>query len=67
MLTIARDGESDPVLFDMSTDCKHLIISHAVEKVGAILKKVSIEAIPMLYYLGKVSIKGLYCFKSQKL
>ncbi len=35
-------------------------------KVGAILKKVLIEAIPMLYYLGKVSIKRLYRCKSQK-
>ncbi len=25
-----------------------------------------IEAIPMLYYLGKVYVKRLYCFKSQK-
>ncbi len=29
-------------------------------------KNVSIEAIPMLYYLGKVSIMRLYRFKSQK-
>ncbi len=29
-------------------------------------KNVSIEAIPMLYFLGKVSIKRLYRFKSQK-
>ncbi len=35
-------------------------------KVGTILKKVSIELIPMLYYLGKVSIKRLNRFKSQK-
>ncbi len=35
-------------------------------KVGAILKKVSIEAIPILYYLGKVSVKWLYRCKSQK-
>jgi hypothetical protein len=37
-----------------------------VPKGGAILKKVSIEAIPMLYYLGKVAIKRLYRFISQK-
>ncbi len=41
-------------------------IHSSTTKVGAILKKVSIEAIPMLYYLGKVSIKQLYHFKSQK-
>jgi hypothetical protein len=29
-------------------------------------KKVSIEAIPILYYLGKVSVKWLYHFKSRK-
>jgi hypothetical protein len=39
MLTIARDGESDPVLFDMSTDCKQLIISHVVDKGGRDSKK----------------------------
>ncbi len=29
-------------------------------------KKFLTEVIPMLYYLGKVSIKQLYCFKSQR-
>ncbi len=33
---------------------------------GRFKKKVSIEAIPMLYYLGKVLIKRLSRFKSQK-
>jgi hypothetical protein len=34
--------------------------------VGAIRKKVSTEAILMLFYLEKVSVKRLYRFKSQK-
>ncbi len=34
--------------------------SQSRETVGAIIKKVLIEAIPILYYLGKVSIKRLY-------
>jgi hypothetical protein len=41
--------------------------SHTVlTKMGEILKKVSIEAKPILYYLRKVSVKQLYRFKSQR-
>jgi hypothetical protein len=35
-------------------------------KDGRVSEKVLIEAIPKLYYLGKVSVKRLYRFKPQK-
>jgi hypothetical protein len=57
--------------FGPPTQIWYCAVSHRAEagyttKVGAIIKKVLIEAIPMLYYPRKVSIKRLYRFKSQK-